>query len=73
MKNVVENVLERLTSEEFTNLISSLDELEIWQGGLKYGIDGINDIRDRMNVVDFNFGFEEYKLYYNKLKELNYI
>lgn len=73
MKNAVENALERLSSEQFTTLLISLDELEIWKEGLRYGIDGINDVRDRMNVIDHNFRKAEYEMYFNKLRELNFI
>jgi len=72
IKNVVINVLESLTSEQFKKLIISLDELEIWEDGLKYDIDGINNVIDRMNVVD-TFYMNDYKRYYDELKKLELI
>jgi hypothetical protein len=74
MVDTVKHTLETMSPKQFTELITSLGELDIWEMGLEQeGIDGINNIEDRMNTVDMAFEDEDYKKYYDKLKELNLI
>lgn len=74
MVDTVKHTLKTMSPEQFTELITSLGELDIWEMGLEQeGIDGINNIEDRMNTVDMAFEDEDYKKYYDKLKELNLI
>ncbi len=74
MVNTVKRTLKTMSPEQFTKLITSLGELDIWEMGLEQeGIDSINNIEDRMNTVDMAFEDKDYKKYYDKLKELNLI
>jgi len=68
MKDIIRN----LPSEKFAELLISLDEFDFWVGGFDYGVDGIHNIGDRMDVID-TFEEGEVEMYYDKLKELNFI
>lgn len=75
-ENIIEkttSILKNLSSEDFIKLLNSIKELDIWEMGKEEGIDGINNIDDRMNTVDLSFEEKDYIKYYNGLKKLGYV